>query len=497
MGDFKLSFRGAGAEGVIPIIPALAAEIGLNESILLRQFAHWIKIGDHFLDGEWWTYQTLRDIWEKLEGALSLGAIQRAIKELLNRGLIKETTRYNKRSKDKTRWFALCADALAKMKSIRLLNVAKSGDEWVESEWISPIQNGSECDPKQSDLIQNGSECDPKWIRVRSKMDQSAIQNGSTLPDSTTENTSEISPENTTKRTPEIVHVQARAPESDSAASDDSAFEAAIREGDGKGGEPNLTPSRLETDEAKDTPPVPASPPAGLNGAAAAVMDAEWERMQAKIKAAKAQIDFFDQKIVAIYQAALETIANWVAEYGNDFVQEVLQTTFERGGHSIQYARTILEDRLNKAAREGRKVGVKYAEQYSHLTEQANEFDLEAYKQRAARAKLEREGPPPPEKAAPPDGLTAADVVDYDSARREVNELRKRQSSVYVETFMLLVEIFEYRKWNAALCEWITDQMRNKRPITLMQIYDRVNRPTFPPKGNVRGLSGTAIAANL
>ncbi len=47
------------------IMPSLAQEIGLNECIVLLQICFWIQITNHYRDGQYWTYQSVRDMQEK------------------------------------------------------------------------------------------------------------------------------------------------------------------------------------------------------------------------------------------------------------------------------------------------------------------------------------------------------------------------------------------------------------------------------------------------
>ncbi len=101
------------------INPALAVEIGLNESLVLMQIEYWISISDNVKDGRRWTYQSLRDIQKKAFPFWSVSTISRTIRSLLNKGYLIEGN-YNKLSYDKTRWFALNFDELKKLKSISI-----------------------------------------------------------------------------------------------------------------------------------------------------------------------------------------------------------------------------------------------------------------------------------------------------------------------------------------------------------------------------------------
>jgi hypothetical protein len=480
MTEYKLGIRGTEDRAVLVVIPGLAAEIGLNEAILLRQFVHWIKTSKNFRDGEWWTYQSLSDIFKKLKGAMTLGTIQRTVKRLIETGLLKVETKYNRRKHDKKRWFALCPDALATLKSIRL--IAIDPETGAESEWIDPQKsmaagfsrwiearsildrdsNQNEASPLHSDSMPNHRDSD-------------SIHSDSTLPEST-DIPSEVlseksSPEIAQKETASAIESISSPPGDLNLAAENAPEPPASRQSDSP------------TEPVGQPPPVPPPPPT----IAAAISDEERAK---RAEAARPARDLFESDIAPLYPGAVDAINGWVAEYGLELVMECLKDAINHDGRSVAYVRTVIETHLNKRHREAveaKRMGLTF------LLEDTAEFDADAYRARAEAGRLEREGPPPPPKSPPPDGLTAADVVDYETARKEVNELRKRQSSAYVEVFMLLVEVFEYRNWNVALCEWIADQMRNKRPITLMQIYDLVNRPAFPRK--VTAFAPTAPAA--
>ena len=100
--------------------PALACEIGLNESLLLLQLEFWISISDNERDGKQWTYQSTRDIQNKAFPFWSVMTINRGIKSLIKQGLIESTTKYNKARYDKTRWFTLVPENINKLSSVRI-----------------------------------------------------------------------------------------------------------------------------------------------------------------------------------------------------------------------------------------------------------------------------------------------------------------------------------------------------------------------------------------
>lgn len=106
---------------VTTIHPPLAKEIGLNESIVLRQIAFWLNTSNNFRDGEWWTYQSLEDMKKKAFPYWSVATISRTINNLCEVSLIKKTDIYNKRKNDRTQWFSLNIEGLNKLTSIKVV----------------------------------------------------------------------------------------------------------------------------------------------------------------------------------------------------------------------------------------------------------------------------------------------------------------------------------------------------------------------------------------
>jgi len=143
------------------IVPALAEEIGLNESIVLLQMEFWISISDHLIDGRRWTYQSIRDMKEKAFTFWSKDTINRAIKSLISQNLLIEGN-FNTKKYDKTRWFAL-GDGIRNLQSIRFVE-------------------GFETRSTQNDTASQ-------------QYDTRSTQNATTIPETTTENTTKITTE--------------------------------------------------------------------------------------------------------------------------------------------------------------------------------------------------------------------------------------------------------------------------------------------------------------
>jgi len=108
------------------ICKALADEIGLNESIVLLQLEYLIGISTtDTTDGELWTRQSLSNLKDEHFPWWSVPTISRIIQNLSNgkKGqydpLIKLGS-FNRLGFDRTQWFALDRDGIAKLKSVKI-----------------------------------------------------------------------------------------------------------------------------------------------------------------------------------------------------------------------------------------------------------------------------------------------------------------------------------------------------------------------------------------
>jgi hypothetical protein len=156
--------------------PALACEIGLNESLLLLQIEFYISVSGHVRDGMKWIYNSTREIQKEWFPFWSHHTINRAIKSLEQSGYIHTTTKYNKLKYDKTRWFALNFNELSKLNSISIKGYA-TGSEQIEtgSEQIETTIPETTTDIKNDVLPppepEPETDIDKKQSSVRSQSD--------------------------------------------------------------------------------------------------------------------------------------------------------------------------------------------------------------------------------------------------------------------------------------------------------------------------------------
>lgn len=164
------------SDRVLRIYPRLAEEIGQNETIIPLQLDFLISIAgdDNYKDGRWWTYQSLRDLKDNHFCWMSLDTISRALKKLEARGLIL-IGNYNRRRSDKTQWFALNFDELAKLESISIAPHERGPGA------VRILQRESE--KRTASVSENGVK-ESEAAAEESEAAETALGNRTTLPES-------------------------------------------------------------------------------------------------------------------------------------------------------------------------------------------------------------------------------------------------------------------------------------------------------------------------
>lgn len=180
------------------LCPELAAEIGLHESIILLQIDFWIAIHGHWQEGKKWTYQSVRDI-QKMFPYISLATINRAIHGLIDKGLILEGN-YNEYKYDKTRWFAINFDGCRKLKSVSIAPAWQeqhTGHDTHSNQNETPPYQPND-NPENSYIdstpFQNGTRSN-QFETGSTQNETGSNQFGTTIPESSSEITSENSSE--------------------------------------------------------------------------------------------------------------------------------------------------------------------------------------------------------------------------------------------------------------------------------------------------------------
>ena len=138
------------------VSPALAEEIGLNESIVLLQIEYWISISNNVEEGRRWTYQSIRDMKEKAFTFWSRSTIHRAIRSLVKSGYLVEGN-FNKKGYDNTGWYAL-GDEIKNLKSISVgVETALS-----QNETATPSHNETTLSHNETTIPEITTENTPK-----------------------------------------------------------------------------------------------------------------------------------------------------------------------------------------------------------------------------------------------------------------------------------------------------------------------------------------------
>ena len=111
----------------------LAAEFGLNESIVLQQLNYWLNgKSAKFIDGRYWIYNSYKQ-WQKDNFPFwSLATVRRAIESCEKQGLV-ITANYNRAGFDKTKWYSIDYQKVNKGMSKRCAqNEQTSCSKWAD-----------------------------------------------------------------------------------------------------------------------------------------------------------------------------------------------------------------------------------------------------------------------------------------------------------------------------------------------------------------------------
>lgn len=101
-------------ERPLQVLPMLAAEIGLNEAIIIQQIHYWLDKSSNFRDEDFWVYKTYKE-WQEEFPFWSDSTIRRSITSLEKRNLLISTDKYNSMPMDKTKWYRINRVELSKI----------------------------------------------------------------------------------------------------------------------------------------------------------------------------------------------------------------------------------------------------------------------------------------------------------------------------------------------------------------------------------------------
>lgn len=168
---------------VLKIVPELANEIGLNESIMLLQIDYLISISTSERNGNWperrngydWCFLSVRDLQEKYFSFWSIATINRTIQSLIQKNLIVEDN-FNQAKFDKTRWLRLDMEGISKLNSIMVRNDTRRNQNDTRTNQYDTGRNQNDTRTAQNDTGRN--------------------QNETTIPETSTETSTETSNNN-------------------------------------------------------------------------------------------------------------------------------------------------------------------------------------------------------------------------------------------------------------------------------------------------------------
>lgn len=103
------------------VIPSLAAQIGLNEALVLQQLHYWLKKSKHEHDGRTWVYNTLAE-WQTQFPFWSEDILQRTMRSLVKQKLA-VVHKFNQSNWDRTNWYSIDYEQLEtyENKSVEIL----------------------------------------------------------------------------------------------------------------------------------------------------------------------------------------------------------------------------------------------------------------------------------------------------------------------------------------------------------------------------------------
>ncbi|WP_051273724.1 hypothetical protein [Desulfotruncus alcoholivorax] len=97
-------------EQPIVVDKVLAVKIGLNKAIVIQQVHYWIEINKkkkkHYINGRYWTYNTLQEWHENNFEFWSLDTVKRTFTELENKGILL-VGNFNQDRRDRTKWYTI------------------------------------------------------------------------------------------------------------------------------------------------------------------------------------------------------------------------------------------------------------------------------------------------------------------------------------------------------------------------------------------------------
>ncbi|MFV8853452.1 hypothetical protein ABQ336_22345, partial [Serratia fonticola] len=164
-------------ENPLQVLPTLACAIGLNEAVVLQQIHYWMNSSRHAYNGRRWVYNSVTN-WQKQFPFWSESTVKRALLSLEKQGMV-SSANYNRDPRDQSKWYSINYDVLESLdQQQNRVNDALGHIDQMEQ------VNMTQC---------NEPTCTNAQGQVEPMRQVNMTQ---PLPEITTENTQEITPEN-------------------------------------------------------------------------------------------------------------------------------------------------------------------------------------------------------------------------------------------------------------------------------------------------------------
>ena len=188
-------------ESPLIVLPSLAKAIGLHEAILLQQLHYWLnnEKSGRVIDGVKWIYNTLGD-WEAQLQCISPATISRAMHTLEEAGLI-QIGNFNRVGFDRTQWYTINYDKMDLLHA--LIEQEQDLARQAKLQAAEQAQTNPEPPAAPPPILQNEksdvAKCKMQTRKMQNANAQNAksiLQNETTIPENSTENSTRDNAEN-------------------------------------------------------------------------------------------------------------------------------------------------------------------------------------------------------------------------------------------------------------------------------------------------------------
>lgn len=138
-------------EPPLQVLPSLAAEVGLNEAIVIQQVHYWLLKSGKQKDGRTWIYNTYDD-WKKQFPFWSTRTIMRIVASLKKKKILLTTSRFNRSKFETTLWYSIRYDKLSTL-GCQLVTTESDNLSTSEHDKLSTLPESTETNGKKEPPI--------------------------------------------------------------------------------------------------------------------------------------------------------------------------------------------------------------------------------------------------------------------------------------------------------------------------------------------------------